>query len=412
MEGTTLHVAGSASDPQDGLLPEESLAWTSSVDGAICTGSSCDVDSPSVGVHTITLVAIDSDGNRGTASVSVVVEELDFLDGTVANPEIGLVVSSLENGLRLFQVGDPAQVRDIALGASSAVTATGLSIRGETAAVPLGNAASVAIIDLRSRNVEGFYLFPSGNATGSDFVNHETVLVANQETDEVGKFTLGRGGGAITETVSVTQFPTDVITISETLVAVVSSNLDDSYAPAGEGMVTAIDPTSMAVTGTVTTGGENPQFGALGPDGLLYVPNTGNYVDPSTMAVIDPRTMTLIDLVEGLAPGSGAVHVDESGLVYVSGFLFGTTVWDSSSEVFLRGPGNSVCATVPGGWCRGASSAFSGADGALYQTFFGSPGEGLAPWIFKYSPGSFELVDSIPSGQGPIGIQLHTFRSN
>ncbi len=412
LQGAVLHVVGSAFDPQDGPIPDEDLAWNSSIDGAICTGSSCDVSSPSVGIHTITLTATDSDGNRGTATVSVAVQELDFLDGTVSNPEIGLVVNSLEKGLRLFQVGDPSRTRDIPLGASSSVTATGLSIRGEKAAVPLGNAASVAIVDLRSQNIEGFHLFPSGNATGSCFVNDQTVIVANQEKDLVGKFSPGQGGGPISETVAVTPNPTAVIGFSETRILVVSSNLDEFWTPAGEGVVTAIDPRSMTVTGTVTTGGENPQFGALGPDGLLYVPNSGNYFDPSTMAVIDPQAMTLVNLVEGLAPGSGDVHVDENGLVYVSGFFFGTTVWDSSTESFLRGPGNPVCAAGPGGRCRGASSAFTGSDGALYQTFFGSPGEGLPPWIFKYSPGSFELADSIPAGLGPVGLQVHTFRSN
>ncbi|MGD2121139.1 MAG: hypothetical protein PVJ76_05315 [Gemmatimonadota bacterium] len=411
LEGASLHVAGAASDPQDGVLPDESMVWTSSIDGAICTGSSCDVSSPSVGVHTISLVATDSDGNRGTAAVSVVVQELDFLDGTLPDPEIGLVVSSLENGLRLFQVGDPGETRDIALGASSSVTATGLSVWGEKAAVPLGNAASVAIIDLRSQTIEGFFLFPAGNATGSTFVDQETVLVANQETDEVGKFNVSQDGRAITETVAVPPNPTDIISLSHDRVLVVSSNLDEFWSPAGEGIVTAIDPTTMTVTGTVSTGGENPQFGALGPDGLLYVPNTGNYFDPSSMAVIDPQTMTLINVVEGLAPGSADVHVDEDGLVYVSGFLFGCTVWESSSETFLRGPGNAVCAPGPNGFCRGASSSVTGPDGTLYQTFFGSPGQGLPPWVFTYSAGSFELTDSIPSGRGPIGIQVRSFRS-
>ena len=411
-EGTPLLLVGSASDPQDGPLPDESLAWTSSIDGAIGTGGSCEVQSLSAGVHTITLLATDSDGNRGSATVSVAVRELDFLDGTVADPEIGLVINSLENGLRLFQLGDPTDSRDIALGASSAVTATGFSIHGETAAVPLGNAASVAIIDLRSRTIEGFYLFPTGNATGSSFVNGQTVVVANQETDQVGRFTVGQGGGAITRVVAVTPNPTEVITFSETRVLVVSSNLDEFWVPAGEGVVTAIDPTTMSVTGTVSTGGTNPQFGDLGPDGLLYVTNTGNFVDPGTMAVIDPETMTLLRVVEGLAPGSGEVHVDRSGLVYVSGFFFGTTVWDSSAESFLRSPGSPVCAPGPGGSCRGASSAFTSADGTLYQAFFGSPGQGLAPWIFKYAPGSFELTDSIPAGQGPLGMEIHTFRSN
>lgn len=152
-EGVPIRLAGSATDPQDGPLGAAALAWSSSIDGSLGTGSTLDLILPSTGVHTITLAATDSDGNTGDAAVSVLVEELEFLDGTVADPQIGIVVHSLDNAVRLFQVGDPEERHDIALGASSAVTATGISIRGETAVVPLGNAASVATIDLRSRQI-------------------------------------------------------------------------------------------------------------------------------------------------------------------------------------------------------------------------------------------------------------------
>jgi hypothetical protein len=411
LEGATLQLSGTAADPQDGDLPDSALTWTSSLDGALGTGSSVEVASPSVGVHTITLTAVDSDGNRGSASVSAVIRELDFLDGTVSDPEIALVVASLGNALRLVQLGDSHDYRDIPLGASSTVTATGISVRGEQAVVPLGNAASVASINLRTRQVEGFYLFPSGNATGSVFVDHQTVLVTNQETDQVGKFTLGQTDPAITETASVTPFPNDVVSVSSSLALVVSANLDDFYAPAGEGVVTAIDPRTMAVVDTVHTGGTNPQFGALGPDGLLYVPNSGNYMDPSSVAVIDPQTMTRVGLIRGFGAGSGAVHVDEEGLVYVSGFFFGTMVWSPASQSFVRGPDDPVCAPHEGGGCRGAAAAYTSADGTLYQTFFGSPAQGLSPWVFQYSPGDFQLVDSIPAGMGPVEVEVHTFRS-
>jgi hypothetical protein len=268
----------------------------------------------------------------------------------------------------------------------------------------------VAFIDLRSQQIEGFYLFPSGNVTGADFVDAQTVLVANQETDQVGKLIVGTGGGAISQTVAVAPFPNDVIAVSASQVLVISANLDDNYAPAGEGVVTAIDPTTMEVTGTVTTGDINPQFGALGPDGLLYVANTGNYFDPSTLAIIDPQTMTRVDLINGFGAGSGDVFVDSSGLVYVSGFFFGTTVWDSSSRTFIRGPGNPVCAPLDQGGCRGAFSAYCGSDGTLYQTFFGSAAQGLSPWVFQYEAGSFQLIDSIASGLGPVAVEIHSFR--
>ena len=161
-EGTAVRLAGSATDPEDGALADAALAWTSSIDGALGRGASLEVASPSVGVHTITLTATDSDGNAGNASVSLLVEGLAFLDGTVADPQIGIVVNSSANALRLFQLGEPGENRDIALGASSAVTPTGISIRGETGVVPLGNAASVAVIDLRTRQIGGFFLFESG----------------------------------------------------------------------------------------------------------------------------------------------------------------------------------------------------------------------------------------------------------
>lgn len=409
-EGMPLRLEGSASDPQDGPLQPAALTWASSIDGPLGVGPLLELEGPSVGVHTITLSASDVDGNESTASVSVVVNELDFIDGTLGDSRIGLVVSSLGNALRLFRVGDPSDYRDIPLGASSAVTATGVTTRGEHAVVPLGNAASVALIDVRSRQIESFYLFASGNATGSAFVSETTVLAANQETDQVGRFTIGQANHQITDLVSVAPFPNDVIGVSQDLALVVSANLNDAYAPIGDGVVTAIDPSTMTVQGTVTTGGQNPQFGALGPDGLLYVVNTGDYVAPSSMAVIDPQTLTRVQLVQGLGAGSTAVHVDSAGRVYTSGFFYGTTVWDSATDSFLRGPDNPLCAPLDGGGCRGAFSATTADDGTVFQTFFGSPAQGLSPWVFRYAPGSWELVDSIGAGLGPVDVEVRSFR--
>jgi hypothetical protein len=241
-------------------------------------------------------------------------------------------------------------------------------------------------------------------------VDDQTIIVANQETDEVGRFQLGQAGGTIDETTMVAPFPTDVVRVSDSRVLVISSNLDDSYAPAGEGVVTAIDPETLETLGTVETGGLNPQYGALGPDGLLYVTNTGDYVGPSSLAVIDPQSLALVDMVEGFPPGSGDVFVDGEGRVYVSGFFFGTVIWDSSSRAFLRGPENPVCAPISTGGCRGGVSSYTAQDGSLYQTSFGSPAQGLSPRIFRYAPGTFELLDSLLSDPGPAAVEIHRFR--
>jgi len=409
-EGTLLRLEGDGTDFEDGAIPDDALSWSSSVDGDLGTGRALDIPSATPGLHTITLSGTDNEGNVGTATVMVDVQALDFIDGTVDDPQIGLVVNSIGSAVRLFQLGDPTQIRDIPIGASASLTPTGISVLGDWGAVPLGNAASVAILDLRAEQIDGFFFFPSGNATGSSWVNATTVVVANQETDVIGKFSPGQANDTITETLSVTQFPSSVLAISDSLILVVSSNLDDSYAPAGDGMVTGVDPRTMTLVDTVRTGGENAQVGDLGPDGMLYVINTGDYVNPSTLAVIDPSTMTRVKVVGGFPSGSGDVHVDSNGLVFVSSFFGGTVVWDSSSETFLRDGSDPVCAPIAGGGCRGAFVTHTSSDGTLYQSFFGSVADGLAPQLFVYSPGTFALTDSIDSGLSPVGLEIATFR--
>ena len=409
-EGTPVSLAGTATDPQDGTLGNAALAWSSSIDGALGTGASLEVESPSVGVHTITLTATDSDGNTGNASVSLLVEELAFIDGTVGDPQIGIVVNSSGNAVRLFQLGDPGENRDIALGASSAVTPTGIAIRGETGVVPLGNAASVAVIDMRSQQIDGFFLFESGNATGSAFVNASTVLAANQQTDQVGRFMLGQAGNSIADLVSVTEFPTGIVPFSDSLAFVISANLDDNYAPNGDGVVTALDPRTMTVTAEIETGGSNPQFGAVGPDGMLYVMNTGDYVTPSTLAIIDPASLARVEVVGGFPAGSGHVHVSQGGTLFASAFFAGTVAWNTATKAFLRDVSDPICAPLDSGGCRGAFGAYTAGDGSLYQTFFGSTRRGLPPRIFRYAPDTFALTDSIDSGSGPVGLEIRSFR--
>lgn len=334
--------------------------------------------------------------------------ERRFLQGTEEDPQVGFVVSSLGRALEMFQLGDPAQRRIVPLGASSSVTPVSLSLRGTRALVPLGNAASVALIDTEAEAVERFFLFPSGNTSGAAFVDDGTALVSNLITDQVGRIDLTQAGGEIQEVVDVAPSPTEIV-MAGGQAFVVSGNLGDDFVPLGNGVVTVLDPRTLEVLATIDTGGDNAQFAALAPNGLIYVVNTGNYVDPGTMAVIDPVSRSRVDLIQGMGVGPGAVTIDDQGLAYVSGFFFGTLVYDTRSGAFVRGPDDPVCAPLPTGGCRGAIQARAEQSGRIYQLFFGSPGEGLAPRIFVYEASTYSLADSLTVGEGPAALAIEAF---
>jgi hypothetical protein len=329
-----------------------------------------------------------------------------FLGGTSSDHEIGVVVNSLARSVTLFQHGSPATQQQVALGSSTTITPTGMSVRGRLAAVPLGDAASVALVDLQGDSVKRFFTFASGNATGSAFVNDTMVVAANLLTNVVGRFTTGQAAGAITNTVTVAPQPT-AIAVSGGRVFVVSSNLDQNFQPIGNGIVTAIDPATMTVVGTATMGGTNSTDISVGPDGLLYVVNTGDFVSPGSLTVLNGTSLQVVTNVTNVGVGPGAVFVDASGLAYISGFLFGTAVWNTATRQFVRPPDNALCAKLSNGSCRGAFAATTDKAGNVYQAFFGT--QSLPAYVFVYKAATFALTDSIAVGSGPSALTVRVF---
>ncbi|MEO5816816.1 MAG: PKD domain-containing protein [Gemmatimonadaceae bacterium] len=71
VQGTSVSFAGTGSDAEDGALTGNALTWTSSIDGAIGTGTSFVKSNLSVGHHTITLTAKDAQNAMGTSTRTI-----------------------------------------------------------------------------------------------------------------------------------------------------------------------------------------------------------------------------------------------------------------------------------------------------------------------------------------------------
>ena len=282
-----------------------------------------------------------------------------FLGGTASNAQVGLVVNSTGSAITLFQLGNPTQQRHIAFGASSLITPTGLSVRAHLAAVPLGDAASLALVDLDAMSVKRTFLFASGNTTGSTFYDDTTVFVANYLGNYIGRVTTRQASDSIRDTVQVTATPGSIVA-ANSRIFVLSQNLNTAgdYSPLGNSVVTAIDPKTLKVLGSVSTGGVNAQDETVGPDGKLYVLNTGPCCSAaSSLAIINPATLQVEATVPNMGTYAGSIHIDSNGLAYISGFFFGTIVWDTKTRQFVHGPNNPLCAKLPDGTCRGAFDA-------------------------------------------------------
>ena len=123
-QGDTITFSGTGSDPEDGTLTGGSLVWTSSLDGQIGTGTSFTATSLSVGAHTITLTATDSDGATGGDTVTITVNEpsthyTDNGNGTITDDVTGLMWQKEDDDIMRIWDDSISCCNDLTLGSYS-----------------------------------------------------------------------------------------------------------------------------------------------------------------------------------------------------------------------------------------------------------------------------------------------------
>ncbi len=80
-KGELVWLEAAAWDIDDGTLDDGAVTWSSSNDGALGTGASLHVYELSVGSHTITMTARDSDNNTVTDTISITVTDSTIAEG-------------------------------------------------------------------------------------------------------------------------------------------------------------------------------------------------------------------------------------------------------------------------------------------------------------------------------------------
>lgn len=272
--------------------------------------------------------------------------------------EVGVVVTSTDLALTVFDVEDPGASETVGLGADgSPVT---LALRGRYAVVPMGIVPALAVVDLHDPALVRTVGLPDGSgATGVAFLNDSIALVANPNLGSVTPVNVRAGTAG--EEVEVGRYPQGVV-VRDGRAYVLNAELE-SFQPDGPSTITVLDATSLAVLDTIELSGQNAAAGALGPDGRLYVIQSGSFgVDDGALSIVDLGSSTEVDFVEGFGGFPGSIAVDDAGLVYVGAFGVGMLVWDSETETFVRGLDDPV---APGGVASTSGIGFDAA-GRVY----------------------------------------------
>lgn len=324
--------------------------------------------------------------------------------GGVAEVETAAVLNSIDLSLTVFPVDAPQSARSIGL--AQAGSPVSLAVRGNRAAVPLGLLSSLAIVDLAAGEVDTVIPLPDGSgATGVAFFNDSIAYVANPNLNSVSRVNV-LSGVVGPDSIPVSIFPQAVVASSDRIF-VMNGELDASFRPARQGVISVIDPTTNSVSSTILLSGSNPSAASFGRDGRLYVVNSGTFGwEDGSLSVVDPGTLSEVEHHPGFGEFPGGIAFGPDGLAYVSAFAYGVAVWDPIAVSFVRPPSDPLIAR---GHTTSSGVGFD-SNGRLYSLI---PGDCIGPSVAVRlgPPPDLGFDREIDVGVCPIGIAFTTVQS-
>jgi YVTN family beta-propeller protein len=257
----------------------------------------------------------------------------------VRGVETGVVVNSTDISITIFPVDSPQSARTIGL--AQAGSPVSLAVRKHLVVVPLGQLSAAAVVDLATSAVRAIPLPENSGATGAAFLNDSIVYVANSSRNTVSVLNVS-SGTTVGPEIPVGVYP-QAIAIDGGSVFVLNAELDVNFQPARPGRISVIDAATNNVLDTVVLSGLNPAAAAFGPDGLLYVVNSGSFGQGNgSLSVVDPVTLEEVEHHTGFGDFPGDIALDAGGRAYVSSFAFGVAIWDTAADSFIKPPSDPL----------------------------------------------------------------------
>jgi hypothetical protein len=246
-----------------------------------------------------------------------------------------------------------------------------VSARGGIAVIPMGLDNAASVVDLRDAQVMRLVPLPdSSGATGSAMVDDSIAYVANPNLNSITRinYLTGTAGPDI----PVGRYPQGII-FTRGKLFVLNGNLDSTFSPAGPSWLTVIDPATNApadgLDSIPLTGDGNARFADVASDGLLYVMNTGSFLQgEGRLSIVDPVDRSEVASFSGFGTGPGNVAADGGSRIFVSSFAEGLMEFNTDSNKVVIGadegfpiPSNSAVAVdshgrvygIEAGSCRG-----------------------------------------------------------
>jgi hypothetical protein len=281
-----------------------------------------------------------------------------------------------------------------------------LAVEEEFVAVPDGFTNRLLVFDERTLAPRCSASLPAGSSPNGVTIGGGAAYVSLLIAGSVARVDLATC--SVERIGEVGPGPADLELHGDRLLVVVG-NLDFSTGAfpiprLGPSYVAVLDPLTLALRDTISTGGFNAQFAALDGDGDLLVMNSGDFGgNNSSLSVLDPIAERLVAGPFPLGDFGTDIVVGPDNTAYVTSFSDGLYVFDASANRVLRGGDNPLAAPPAEGSPRGSSGVAVDRRGNVLSVFFGpgqTPGQ-----VFLFDAEEV-LVDSVSVGFGPVGAQF------